>query len=85
MSRFVGLDVLQQVLGAGYSSLPRSSHSDAGGSRMESSNSTGLLSGLDGNPSQGYSDVAALETVSEDQEAMGASKLRTTGGIEVVL
>ncbi|XP_044257641.1 FERM domain-containing protein 5 [Tribolium madens] len=62
----------------GYSSLPRSSHSDAGGSRMESSNSTGLLSGLDGNPSQAYGDVAALETVSEDQEAMGASKLRTT-------
>lgn len=68
------------IFGLGYSSLPRSSHSDAGGSRMESSNSTGLLSGLDGNPAQAYSDVAALETVSEDQEAMGASKLRTTGG-----
>ncbi|KAG5900253.1 hypothetical protein JTB14_018233 [Gonioctena quinquepunctata] len=62
----------------GYCSLPRSSHSDVGGSRMESSNSTGLLSGLDGNPSQAYSDVAALETVSEDQEAIGATKLRTT-------
>ncbi|KAJ8923535.1 hypothetical protein NQ315_010113 [Exocentrus adspersus] len=62
----------------GYSSLPRSSHSDVGGSRMESSNSTGLLSGLDGNPAQAYSDVAALETVSEDQEAIGGMKLRTT-------
>ncbi|KAJ8934885.1 hypothetical protein NQ314_013165 [Rhamnusium bicolor] len=61
----------------GYSSLPRSSHSDVGGSRMESSSSTGLLSGLDGNP-QAYSDVAALETVSEDQEAIGGMKLRTT-------
>lgn len=46
---------------------------------MESSSSTGLLSSLDGPPGQGYSDVAALETVSEDHEAMGASKLRTTG------
>ncbi|XP_050497417.1 FERM domain-containing protein 5 isoform X1 [Diabrotica virgifera virgifera] len=62
----------------GYCSLPRSSHSDVGGSRMESSNSTGLLSGLDNNPSQIYSDVAALETVTEDQEAIGATKLRTT-------
>nr|XP_023016728.1 FERM domain-containing protein 3-like [Leptinotarsa decemlineata] len=62
----------------GYCSLPRSSHSDVGGSRMESSSSTGLLSGLDGNASQAYSDVAALETVSEDQEAIGAVKLRTT-------
>ncbi|ENN81148.1 hypothetical protein D910_01974 [Dendroctonus ponderosae] len=62
----------------GYSSLPRSSHSDVGASRMESSSSTGLLSGLDGNPVQGYSDVAALETVCEDQEAITAKKLRTT-------
>ncbi|XP_057659909.1 FERM domain-containing protein 5 isoform X2 [Diorhabda carinulata] len=62
----------------GYCSLPRSSHSDVGSSRMESSNSTGLLSGLDNNPSQIYSDVAALETVTEDQEAIGAMKLRTT-------
>ncbi|XP_018578109.1 FERM domain-containing protein 5 isoform X2 [Anoplophora glabripennis] len=62
----------------GYSSLPRSSHSDVGVSHMESSSSTGLLSGLDGNPSQAYSDVAALETVSEDQEAIGGTKLRTT-------
>ncbi|CAH0562655.1 unnamed protein product [Brassicogethes aeneus] len=60
----------------GYSSLPRSCHSDAGGSRMESSCSTGILSGLDGIP-QAYSDVAALETVCEDPEAMG-SKLRTS-------
>lgn len=63
----------------GYSSLPRSSHSDAGGSRIESSSSTGLLSGIDGTSSQVYGDVAALETVCEDQEAMGSSKLRTTG------
>ncbi|XP_049818275.1 FERM domain-containing protein 5 isoform X2 [Aethina tumida] len=65
----------------GYSSsLPRSSHSDAGGSRLESSSSTGLLSGLDGNPAhaQIYSDIAALETVCEDQEAIERSKLRTT-------
>ncbi|CAG9855198.1 unnamed protein product [Phyllotreta striolata] len=62
----------------GYCSLPRSSHSDVGGSRMETSNSIGLLSGLDNNPSQIYSDVAALETVTEDQEALGATKLRTT-------
>lgn len=59
--------------------MPRSSHSDVGGSRMESSSSTGLLSGLDGNLSQTYSDVAALETVSEDQEAIGGTKLRTSG------
>lgn len=62
----------------GYSSLPRSSHSDVGGSRMECSSSTGLLSGLDGTLAQGYSDVAALETVCEDQEAIGGKKLRTT-------
>ncbi|XP_030748721.1 FERM domain-containing protein 5 isoform X2 [Sitophilus oryzae] len=62
----------------GYSSLPRSSHSDVGGSRMECSSSIGLLSGLDGNPGQGYSDVAALETVCEDQEAISGRKLRTT-------
>ncbi|XP_076261009.1 FERM domain containing isoform X2 [Rhynchophorus ferrugineus] len=62
----------------GYSSLPRSSHSDVGGSRMECSSSTGLLSGLDCNPAQGYSDVAALETVCEDQEAISGRKLRTT-------
>lgn len=61
----------------GYSSLPRSSHSDVGGSRIESSSSTGLLSGLDGNPM--FSDIAALETVSEDQEGITTSKLRTTG------
>lgn len=46
---------------------------------MESSNSIGLLSGLDNNPTQIYSDVAALETVTEDQEALGVTKLRTTG------
>ncbi|XP_050314455.1 FERM domain-containing protein 5 isoform X2 [Anthonomus grandis grandis] len=62
----------------GYSSLPRSSHSDVGGSRIECSNSTGLLSGLDSNPGQGYSDVNALETVCEDQEAINLKKLRST-------
>lgn len=46
---------------------------------MESSNSAGLLSGLDGPAHQAYVDIAALETVSEDQEAMGGAKLRTTG------
>lgn len=48
---------------------------------MESSNSTGLLSGLDGPSNQIYSDIAALETVSEDQEGIGSTKLRTTGKI----
>lgn len=63
----------------GYSTLPRSSHSDVGGSRMETSSSVGLLSGLDGNPVQGYTDLAALETVCEDQESISAKRLRTTG------
>lgn len=45
---------------------------------MESSNSVGLLSSLDGNPSA-YGDFAALEPVSEDQEGSGTSKLRTRG------
>ncbi|XP_066158142.1 FERM domain-containing protein 5 isoform X1 [Euwallacea fornicatus] len=62
----------------GYSTLPRSSHSDVGGSRMETSSSIGLLSGLDGNPVQGYSDLTALETVCEDQESISARKIRTT-------
>lgn len=62
----------------GYSTLPRSSHSDVGGSRMETSSSVGLLSGLDGNPVQGYTDLAALETVCEDQESISAKRLRTT-------
>ncbi|KAL3289458.1 hypothetical protein HHI36_022882 [Cryptolaemus montrouzieri] len=60
----------------GYSTLPRSSQSDAGGSRMESSNSTGFLTNLDNFPI--YSDVAALETVSEDHEALGLPKLHAT-------
>ncbi|XP_060536850.1 FERM domain-containing protein 5 isoform X3 [Cylas formicarius] len=68
----------------GYSSLPRSSHSDVGGSRMECSSSTGLLSGLDGNPAQAYSDVAALETVCEDPEAIGSKRLRTTGKLRLI-
>lgn len=46
---------------------------------METSSSVGLLSGLDGNPVQGYSDLAALETVCEDQESISAKRLRTTG------
>ncbi|KAL1492961.1 hypothetical protein ABEB36_011117 [Hypothenemus hampei] len=62
----------------GYSTLPCSSHSDVGGSRMECSSSSGLLSGVDGNSVQGYSDLAALETVCEDQEAIGAKKFRST-------
>ncbi|XP_022915176.2 FERM domain-containing protein 5 [Onthophagus taurus] len=61
----------------GYSSLPRSSHSDVGGSRIENSNSAGLLSSLD-TPPQQYGDIASLETVTEDQEAGGVAKLRTT-------
>lgn len=48
---------------------------------MESSNSTGLLSGLDGPSNPVYSDIAALETVSEDQEGLGGTKLRTTGKV----
>lgn len=55
----------------GYSSLPRSCHSDAGGTHMETSNSIGLLSSLDSNPGLSYGEVVALETVSEDQEALG--------------
>lgn len=62
----------------GYSSLPRSSHSDVGGSHMESSNSVGLLSSLDASAGATYADIAALETVSEDQEA-GSNKLRSKG------
>lgn len=61
-----------------YSSLPRSSHSDVGGSHMESSNSVGLLSSLDASAGATYADIAALETVSEDQEA-GSNKLRPKG------
>lgn len=67
------------ILYSGYSSLPRSSHSDVGGSRIEPSNSAGLLSSLDGVPNQNYNDVASLETVTEDQEAIAGTKLRTTG------
>lgn len=59
----------------GYNNLTRSSHSDAGGSRMEPCSSSGLCSGLDG---QIYADVAGLETVCEDQEGSGMTKLRTT-------
>ncbi|KAF5283387.1 hypothetical protein FQA39_LY04763 [Lamprigera yunnana] len=59
----------------GYSSLPRSSHSDVGGSRMESSTSTGLLSGLEGPPSQSFTD-SCLETVTEDQENSGGLRRR---------
>lgn len=60
----------------GYSSLPRSSHSDAGGSRMETSSSTGILSFLDG---VNYIDnLALLETVSENQET-SSGKSRVTG------
>lgn len=55
----------------GYSSLPRSCYSDAGGTHMETSNSIGLLSSLDGNTGLTYGEVVALETVSEDQEAGG--------------
>nr|CAH7735542.1 unnamed protein product [Callosobruchus chinensis] len=62
----------------GYSNLPKSSHSDVGGSRIEPSGSTGLLSGLDSYPFATYNDVAALETVTEDHEALGYNKLRTT-------
>ncbi|KAK9889274.1 hypothetical protein WA026_004553 [Henosepilachna vigintioctopunctata] len=60
----------------GYSTLPRSSQSDTGGSRMESSSSTGFLTNIDNFPI--YSDVAALETVTEDHEALGLPKLHTT-------
>lgn len=60
----------------GYSSLPRSSHSDAGNSRMETSNSAGVLSNLD---NVNYMDnIAPLETVTEDQEAAG-SKSKSQG------
>ncbi|KAF2885612.1 hypothetical protein ILUMI_20554 [Ignelater luminosus] len=59
----------------GYSSLPRSSHSDVGGSRMEPSTSTGLLSGLEGPSSQNFGDTA-LETVCEDQETAGGLRRR---------
>lgn len=52
---------------------------------MESSNSVGLLSTIDGNSSVNYSDVAALETVSEDQEASGNAKLRTKGSLILIL
>lgn len=58
----------------GYSSLPRSCHSDAGGTHMETSNSIGLLSNLDGNTGLSYGEVVSLETVTEDQEAMGSGK-----------
>lgn len=58
----------------GYSSLPRSCHSDAGGTHMETSNSIGLLSGLDGNTGLTYGEVVALETVSEVQEGLGGTK-----------
>lgn len=61
----------------GYSTLPRSSQSDTGGSRMETSNSTGFLTNLDNCPI--YSDVAALETVTEDHETLGLPKLHTSG------
>lgn len=57
----------------GYSSLPRSCHSDAGGTHMETSNSIGLLSSLDGNTGLSYGEVVALETVTEDQEAVGGA------------
>lgn len=50
-----------------------------GGSRIESSNSAGLLSSLDGGPNQNYSDIASLETVAEDHEAITGARLRTTG------
>ncbi|XP_045481877.1 FERM domain-containing protein 5 isoform X1 [Harmonia axyridis] len=60
----------------GYSTLPRSSQSDTGGSRMETSNSTGFLTNLDNFPI--YSDVAALETVTEDHETLGLPKLHTS-------
>lgn len=60
----------------GYSSLPRSCHSDAGGTHMETSNSIGLLSSLDGNTGLSYGEVVALETVTEDQEAMGCGGKR---------
>ncbi|KAB0801133.1 hypothetical protein PPYR_05487 [Photinus pyralis] len=59
----------------GYSSLPRSSHSDVGGSRMEPSTSTGLLSGLEGPSSQSFVD-SGLETVTEDQENLGGLRRR---------
>lgn len=80
----------------GYSSLPRSSHSDAGGSRIDHRDHSGCNANFlasfdarDGMMGMGmgmgmgmYGDVAALETVSEDQEAMAAmvaaGKLRTT-------
>lgn len=45
---------------------------------MESSSSIGLLSTLDGNPSN-YGDYAALETVSEDHEGGGGSKHKARG------
>lgn len=62
----------------GYSSLARSSHSDAGGSRMETSSSAGVLSNIDG---INFPDnIALLETVSEDQEA-SAGKSRIQGTI----
>lgn len=60
----------------GYSSLPRSCHSDAGGTHMETSNSIGLLSSLDGNTGLSYGEVVALETVTEDQEAMSGGAKR---------
>lgn len=52
---------------------------------MESSNSTGLLSGLDVPSNSVYSDIAALEPVSEDQEGTGGTKLRTTGKYKYIL
>lgn len=51
---------------------------------MESSNSTGLLSGLDGPSNPIYADIASLETVCEDQEGMGGTKLRTTGKLRIL-
>lgn len=69
------------IVVVGYSSLPRSSHSDVGGSHIEMSNSAGLLSGLDCGPNQNYSDIASLETVTEDQEGVTGAKLRTIGKI----
>lgn len=66
----------------GYSSLPRSSHSDVGGSRMEPSTSTGLLSGLEG-PSQNFND-SGLETVTEDQENIGGLRRRITANEDSV-
>ncbi|KAF5284846.1 hypothetical protein FQR65_LT13398 [Abscondita terminalis] len=64
----------------GYSSLPRSSHSDVGGSRIEPSTSTGLLSGLEG-PPQNFVD-SGLETVTEDQENIGGLRRRIADSVD---